>query len=442
MLTPKQIEDARKQLGIHPENPSIPTGSNLIQRLEQQSNSQDSTFGQRLVEGYKAGGQKVINAVEKGASKLNDPNKNLLQKAGSILETGLNTAGAVAGTAFTPVTAAIEPALKPVIEKIVSIPGVSDKVQEISEWAKANPDAATSLQSVFDLATLPVGGVAEKAAKNTAIKTGQKIGKAGTNIKTGVGDVLEKTGQKIQNTVIKPSVRDVKDGFKIENMSKYDVGGSLPETIAKTHTKMNQLSQELTAKLKSTDAKLDLKKVYSDTIKSMGGDKALSFGDNKAIERVLNNLDEEIKQISPDGSVDLVKATNVKRGAGSKGAWAYNRPEADSSAIEKVYTAFYNNLKKEIETVAPDGIKDINKQISELIPINNAALRRMTVEERNNALSLMDNIGLVSSVFDPKALLLFGTNRALKSGKVGKFLTETGQKLKGTKNPSPKVSPK
>ncbi len=34
MLTPKQIEDARKQLGIHPDNPQTPTASSLIDRLE------------------------------------------------------------------------------------------------------------------------------------------------------------------------------------------------------------------------------------------------------------------------------------------------------------------------------------------------------------------------------------------------------------------------
>lgn len=34
MLTPKQVEDARKQLGINTTNPSAPTASNLVQRLE------------------------------------------------------------------------------------------------------------------------------------------------------------------------------------------------------------------------------------------------------------------------------------------------------------------------------------------------------------------------------------------------------------------------
>lgn len=286
-----------------------------------------------------------------------------------------------------------------------------------------------------------VGGVLGGATGSVKPVIGA-VKNATTGLQKGAGNVLEKTGQKIQNTVIKPSIRDVKDGFKIENVSKYDVGGSLPETIAKTHTKMNKLSQELTTKLQGAESKLDLNKVYQDTIKSLGGDKALSFGDNSAIERVVKSLDEEIKQVSEDGLVDLVRATNVKRGAGAKGAWAYNRPEADSSAIEKVYTAFYGKLKDEIEKVAPEGVRDINKQISELIPINNAALRRMTVEERNNALSLMDNIGLVSSIFDPKALALFGTNRLLKSGKVGNFLTKSGQKLKATTDTSPKVLPK
>jgi hypothetical protein len=75
---------------------------------------------------------------------------------------------------------------------------------------------------------------------------------------------------------------------------------------------------------------------------------------------VLKNLQSEIKQVAgKDGKVDLVEATNIKRGAGSKGAWAYNRPEADASAIEKVYTEFYNVLKNHIEKSAPAGVKAI-----------------------------------------------------------------------------------
>jgi len=44
---------------------------------------------------------------------------------------------------------------------------------------------------------------------------------------SGVGKFIGATGKKIQQTVIRPNARDFADGFKIENVSRYKVGGSL-----------------------------------------------------------------------------------------------------------------------------------------------------------------------------------------------------------------------
>ena len=146
-----------------------------------------------------------------------------------------------------------------------------------------------------------------------------------------------------------------------------------------------------------------------------------------------NQLLPEIKeQAGQRGVVGLLKATDIKRGAGTKGSWAYNRPEPDANAIEKVYTTFYNKLKIAIEKNAPQGVKEINKKMSDLIPISNAALRRLPVEQRNNIISLTDSIGLFSSMFDPRSLALIGANRLSKSGKFGQFLVNLAERTPKT----------
>jgi hypothetical protein len=253
-------------------------------------------------------------------------------------------------------------------------------------------------------------------------------GKAAANV---AGQGLEKTGQKIQQSVIRPSIKDIKDGFNIENVSKYDVGGSLPETITKSHAKMNELGQQLKAKVQGSDAKINLTDTLAETAKRLSTEKATSFGDNAALDRVLDQIGDEVKRVGGSDALDLWTATNVKRGAGNKGAWAYNRPEADASAIERAYTVFYQVLKEQIEKAAPAGVKEINKQLSDLISIQNAALRRLPVEQRSNVFSLTDSIGFMSALFDPKALLLVGASKAARSGKVGEGLVKAGQKLQG-----------
>jgi hypothetical protein len=72
-------------------------------------------------------------------------------------------------------------------------------------------------------------------------------------------------------------------------------------------------------------------------------------------------------------------------------------------------------------------VKELNKQMSELIPISNAALRRLPVEQRNNMIGLTDSIGLFSSIFDPKALALIGANKLARSGKFGEFLMKVAE---------------
>lgn len=246
------------------------------------------------------------------------------------------------------------------------------------------------------------------------------------------GRGVEQTGQKIQQAVIRPTIADIKDGFNIENVAKYDVGGSLPETITKSHTKINALGERLKGVLTSTDNKIDLNDTLSETAKRLGADKAGTFGDNAALDRVLDQIQDEVLKT---GALkhDLWSANLIKRAAGSKGAWAYNRPEPDASAIEKAYTTFYGVLKEQIEKAAPEGVKGINRELSELITIQNAALRRLPVEQRNNLFSLTDSLGVLTAVFDPRALLLVGATRAARSGRVGNTITKVGRKMQGKK---------
>lgn len=291
------------------------------------------------------------------------------------------------------------------------------------------------------------GAFNDQAKVNALVSAAFPIIGAGLSaLKSGLGKGSKAMGEKIQETVLRPNASDLKDGFKVENIQKYDVGGSLAETVTKTHSKMNELSQQLDDLLKSNpDAKVNLLEAFNQTAKQLQSDKYSNFGTNTGVNRALKSLQSEIKSVSggmDDATVDLLKANYIKRGAGTKGAWSYGRPEADSDAIEKVYTTFYQKMKKLIEAAAPEGaVKDINSQISDLISISNAALRRLPVAQRNNILSLTDTIGLFASVFDPKALALIGVNKLSKSGRFANFLVNAGEKILKSSAVPPSTGP-
>jgi len=250
---------------------------------------------------------------------------------------------------------------------------------------------------------------------------------------------LKPLGEKIQMSVLRPTLKDVSNGFKIGNVNKYNLGGGVGETLAKSSIKMNELGQKMANITKNSTDSINLNKTYKEVSDALlKTNKASQFGEIGATQRVLSNLKKEIEAVGgKNGLVDLVDATAVKRGAATKGAWAYGRFDPDSNATELVYDTFYNRLKTAIEKTSKGSqIKAINKELSEIIPIHTAALRRLPVEQRNNALSLTDSMGLYSILFDPKAMALVGVNKLSKSGTFGKFLVNVAERFKQPADPN------
>jgi len=278
-----------------------------------------------------------------------------------------------------------------------------------------------------------IGTVAKRAATGGVIP----VAAAGVSgLKNLFGKGIETAGEKIQTVVLKPNRVDLQDGFDVKNLSKYKLGGSLEQTLAKTNQKFNELGIQLESRLKNSYIPVNLNDVFEETTKSLAGNKAVNFGNNAGLTRTLNSLKSEIETVSgPNGLVDLLEANSVKRAAGTKGSWVFGNPDPDAVATEKVYNAFYNKLKVAIEQAAEKsgqgGIKEINKQLSELIPIQNAVIRRIPIAERNNILSLTDIISVTGAVIDPRSLAITGINRLSKSGRVGDILARAGRKLQG-----------
>jgi hypothetical protein len=271
--------------------------------------------------------------------------------------------------------------------------------------------------------------------KSTAIggavggATGAVFGLAEKGIK-GMANLFGKAGDKIQTTIIKPSAKDIKDGFSLDTIKKYNLGGSLKQTFEKTDTTLDSLSKQLNQKLNASGKSpvLDLNKVYENTAKKLLGNKLESFGANTQMEGAIDKLRNEISAVvGKNGLTSVQEAQIIKRAAGHFGAWSYGVPTPEATASQKVYDTFYNELKTAIEKASPEGVKEINQQISKLIPVMNALIRRIPVAERNSALSLTDIITLSAATLEPRALSLSLLNLASKSGRVGSALSKLPQ---------------
>lgn len=416
--TPQDVEEVAKSLGIG-QQPQTPPAS-TAQKVQKAAD---------FVPNLAVGVVKGLGSTLAGASSLGE--RYLLRPIDKLM--GIETEGPTQG--------------QQIQEQLLQPKGTAQKIgfgaEQIAEFLIPSSKIAKAEKglSLFPRMATEAGIVGGQ----TAIQEGDVDNKTKTSALIGAmfpfaGAVLSKTkglvkpvGEKIQTTVIRPGVRDLEDGFNLANVNKYKLGGSLSETAVKTHTKMNELVSELNSKLGAGKNKVNLNDVFQATSNALQGDRAKAFGDIGATQRVLESLKSEIKEVAGDGgAVNLIDATNIKRGAGTKGAWAYGRVEPDAGAVEKVYSTFYNKIKTAIEQNSPPGVKEINRQLSEIIPISNAVLRRLPVEQRNNVINLTDSIGLFSAIFDPRALALIGASKLSKSGKFGAWLTKVGSKKPAT----------
>lgn len=253
------------------------------------------------------------------------------------------------------------------------------------------------------------------------------------------GKTLQGIGEKAQTVLIKPSRADLADGFNIRNINKYNLQGNLSEMLEKTESKIQGLAKSLSGKIRGTDASIDLNEMYAKTINKLTQNKAANFGEIQAIKRVSEVLKAEIDHLSPSGLVDLAQAQLVKQGAGKKGSWVFGSADPDAKGIEKIYTSFYRELKEEIEKKASSGVRELNKQISDLIPIQNALVRRIPVADRNEFLSLSDIGTAALSLLEPAAATLFIAKKTLQSGKVASKLARFGQGLQEKVVPRTKI---
>lgn len=274
--------------------------------------------------------------------------------------------------------------------------------------------------------TIAQGGTDAEALRNAAIGGGTSALISGTV--SAFGEMLKSSGNKIVNTVIKPSQADIDNGFSMDTIKKHDLGGSLTTMNKKTEAKLNDLSVQLAEKLKGSDSTINLNDAYDDTVKALTGNKLKSFGSMGSMGGALEQLKEEIAATG-NGALTIPDAQIVKQSAGRMGAWQFGAQDPASTAREKVYNTFYRVLKESIEKNSPEGVREINKQLSELIPVSNAILRRIPIADRNNLLSLQDMVTLTASAVDPRALGGFALSLAQKSGTVGNILSKVGPNI-------------
>ncbi len=260
----------------------------------------------------------------------------------------------------------------------------------------------------------------------------------------GAMAAMKPMAERIERSLLKPLKPDVEDGFKIQNVFKHELGGTLSQSFDKTNAKINSLSNQLKQVLKADpNARVNPYDALFAAADDLDKTALKNVGDTSAIQRSLNSVLEDMGEamrkqgipVGPKGEIDLAAANELKQGFGDMGAWLHNpgggaMADPDSAAKEKVANAVYQQLKIAIEKNANGPVKALNQQLSELIPIKRALIRRLPVDQRKNILNLGDLIGIGTGTWGVSL-----ANRLLGSGRTANVLAHGAQNA-GTVGPA------
>ena len=400
---------------------------------------------QRIQEDLKKRGQDFIETA-KSAQKgiFNQPGG--ISKTETALQAGGTLAGGIndiLGEGVRSVLNAVSPYVPEKIKQVgvdflqsdvgqAGLQAIKQGTEMYKSWSKNNPRAAKDLESVVNIASLlPIGKGAEIGGK-VALETGEQALKSTSRI---AGEGALNLGERIQNIVINPKAADIANGFKIENVTKHGLGGTVGEVLDNSHTALKGYRTQLEEIGKNLKQKptINLLDAVNEVAKKTGERGMKNLGSVSSVETTLKNITDEFDKILPgwqEKVVDFGDAMDAKRAAGLNAAFLHGQIKQGLTADERVWNELYKVLQRATEKAAEGTpFKKINQAMSEIIPIEQAAIRRIPVAERNGVLSLTDLISGIAAISEPKALTVGVLNRGLRSGTVAKNLVKIGKKL-------------
>jgi len=318
--------------------------------------------------------------------------------------------------------------------------------------SKANLAIKTG-KGVLD-ALLRAGAEGAASAAVHTLQSGSTEGAVDAGVASGAGGLAASmatrlaakpiawVGERIERALLKPGA--AAEGFTPSELVKrvyaQGVGGTLGQTYDKTAAKITQkvaqLQNVFKASTQLSKGGVSLNQVAQDTVDAFKGNPQAQ----KAVQRIFEHVEFGMNShgLTPgqgSGVLNLADANVAKQAVGDLGAWMHNMQGAtvsdagETMVLQKVANKFYDILKNAIEANAVGPVKAINKDLSDLMAIRQAVIRRIPVAERQNIFSLTDNINMSAHTFG-----LGIANKLLQSGRVANALVGVGQGVANNAN--------
>lgn len=389
-------------------------------------------YKERVAEDYKQAGQDIISSVNKSADALSKASmrtgntKERLSAIGGLARTGLRTAGAVAGAAFSPVLEApgIKQAAEFVVGKIAQNPEVQSVITSATELAKKYPEQAKDLQNIIDIASL---GAAPKVASTL----GKEAGAIGSDIAQGAKIALTPSEEAVQKNIIslfqksiKPTakktltqsqryendvigalktIKNNADGLNIEDATGELVTGRAPKTInelaqATEQTKQLVFNQydELAKQAGTQGVKVDARPIADEVLK-VAQNKALQIT-NPEIIKYAEGWAERLKGL---GELDTQTTQEVIKNLNNSLTAFYRNPSFDAATKVSVDAGIVNLFRKSLDDVITGATgkeyQALKSQYASLKAIENDVIKAAARDAKKSVKGLLDYTDMFTS---------------------------------------------
>lgn len=276
-------------------------------------------------------------------------------------------------------------------------------------------------------------------------KLGQLGAKAGMK---AVGPKMESAANRIQGTKVKINIPEQKQGAKNEMYGKYGVFGNAQDVQQQWQKKIEDTYNQVKSKISDVELADPENYTYVNDIFDNALTTVEKYGKSPTekleVQRAIESLRQKYVDAYQDGKINILDAQAEKQVAGKKGDWLERSGamsgNPDASTQAKAYNAVYDAFKTTIEKKGSPGIKELNKQLSEMIPMERAASKQVLVQNRKNPISLDDYIGglaVASSAAHGNILpgMVMLGNIVSKSPLTAKGLYGLGRKFQGKNRP-------
>lgn len=197
MLTPEKIAEMDKIAGLQDFSSSVPqtNGASRLAELKALRKPKEKKYLGRVIEGYKTAAGDIKSGIKEAAGQMQEG--HILK---GVKTAALRTVGGVAEAAFDPITEVpiVKKGIEKVGEEVKKIPGVEEKIQQLSKIAQDHPEIAKDIKNAVDILALGAGKTVEKPIIDA---TGKTLEKTGT--------VIEESGVAAANKQKDTFVRDL-----------------------------------------------------------------------------------------------------------------------------------------------------------------------------------------------------------------------------------------